>query len=282
MPSGWRIHICSGVAERLNVERSYLARLRRLDAHDLALLVDLDDDFGVQRNRRQVNRRRRFHRVRRGARLRGRRGERRCGGRQQAAASTAAPAKRSNVSSARGRQTDGRRIRKRRRPADAVSRAPRVRRSGLLRNRRNGTASRSVAPLPRVRPRYCALRGPRTSNLPKQRSEMPRLFAVVLVAVAVGIAPVRAERPIVDLHRLDAYFELFAADSSVPWKPTTVRLDTYSSAPVAFAVYQRRSRRRADRGIEFGARVRSSPRGGARCFRSTSRRPAAISSSRVR
>ncbi len=67
--------------------------------------------------------------------------------------------------------------------------------------------------------------------------EMTRLFAVVLVAVAVGIAPVRAERPIVDLHRLDAYFELFAADSSVPWKPTTVRLDTYSSAPVAFAVY---------------------------------------------
>ncbi len=67
--------------------------------------------------------------------------------------------------------------------------------------------------------------------------EMTRLFAVVLVAVAVGIAPVRAERPIVDLHRLDAYFELFAADSSVPWKPTTVRLDTYSSAPVAFTVY---------------------------------------------
>ena len=28
------------------------------------------------------------------------------------------------------------------------------------------------------------------------------------------------------------------ADSSVPWKRTTVRLDTYSSAPVAFSVYQ--------------------------------------------
>jgi len=67
---------------------------------------------------------------------------------------------------------------------------------------------------------------------------MTRVFAVVLVAVAVGIAPVRAERPIVDLHRLDAYFELFAADSSVPWKPTTVRLDTYSSAPVALSVYR--------------------------------------------
>ncbi|MGA8533049.1 MAG: hypothetical protein WB615_02945 [Candidatus Tumulicola sp.] len=50
--------------------------------------------------------------------------------------------------------------------------------------------------------------------------------------------PVRAERPIVDLHRLDAYFALFASDSNVPWKPTTVRLDTYSSAPVQFSAYQ--------------------------------------------
>ncbi|HZV76554.1 MAG TPA: hypothetical protein VFF63_02205 [Candidatus Babeliales bacterium] len=48
----------------------------------------------------------------------------------------------------------------------------------------------------------------------------------------------RAERPIVDLHRLDANFQLFAADSNVPWKPVAVRLDTYSSAPVAFSVYQ--------------------------------------------
>jgi hypothetical protein len=75
-------------------------------------------------------------------------------------------------------------------------------------------------------------------NLPKQRSRMSRLIAAVLVAVAVGIAPAQAERPIVDLHRLDAYFQLFAGDSSAPWKPTTVRLDTYSSAPVSFAVYQ--------------------------------------------
>ncbi len=54
----------------------------------------------------------------------------------------------------------------------------------------------------------------------------------------VSAIPVRAERPIVDLHRLDAYFALFAGDSNVPWKPTTVRLDTYSSAPVQFSVYQ--------------------------------------------
>ncbi len=65
-----------------------------------------------------------------------------------------------------------------------------------------------------------------------------RIVAVAFLAVAVSAVPVRAERPIVDLHRLDAYFELFAADSSVPWKPTAVRLETYSSAPVAFSVYQ--------------------------------------------
>jgi|HubBroStandDraft_4_1064222.scaffolds.fasta_scaffold00065_26 hypothetical protein len=65
-----------------------------------------------------------------------------------------------------------------------------------------------------------------------------RLFVTALVVVAMTVTPVQAERPIVDLHRLDAYFELFAGDSSAPWKPTTVRLDTYSSAPVAFSVYQ--------------------------------------------
>lgn len=52
------------------------------------------------------------------------------------------------------------------------------------------------------------------------------------------MAPAQAARPIVDLHRLDAYFALFASDSNVPWKTTKVRLDTYSSAPVSFAVYQ--------------------------------------------
>ncbi|HEY1428132.1 MAG TPA: hypothetical protein VGF18_01035, partial [Candidatus Tumulicola sp.] len=65
-----------------------------------------------------------------------------------------------------------------------------------------------------------------------------RAFAALAVALALSAAPVRAERQIVDLHRLDAYFALFANDSNVPWKPTTVRLDTYSSAPVAIAVYQ--------------------------------------------
>jgi hypothetical protein len=59
------------------------------------------------------------------------------------------------------------------------------------------------------------------------------LFSFVMLA-----APASAARQIVDLHKLDAYFALFASDSNVPWQPTAVRLDTYSSAPVQFTVYQ--------------------------------------------
>jgi hypothetical protein len=65
-----------------------------------------------------------------------------------------------------------------------------------------------------------------------------RLFTVTALALALLAAPVSAARPIVDLHKLDAYFALFASDSNAPWQPTTVRLDTYSSAPVQFSVYQ--------------------------------------------
>jgi hypothetical protein len=64
-----------------------------------------------------------------------------------------------------------------------------------------------------------------------------RAVAAALVALLVA-APVLAARPIVDLHKFDAYFALYAADSNVPWKTTTVRLDTYSSAPVQISVYQ--------------------------------------------
>jgi hypothetical protein len=64
-----------------------------------------------------------------------------------------------------------------------------------------------------------------------------RLVAVAFLIFALNVTAAQAERPIVDLHRLDSYFQLFAADSSVPWKSATVRLDTYSSAPVAFSVY---------------------------------------------
>lgn len=63
------------------------------------------------------------------------------------------------------------------------------------------------------------------------------LFGLVLALVS-GSMPAQAARPILDYHRLDAYFSLFARDSNVPWKAATVRLDTYSSAPLDFSVYQ--------------------------------------------
>lgn len=65
-----------------------------------------------------------------------------------------------------------------------------------------------------------------------------RLLTVIALALALLAAPASAARPIVDLHKLDAYFALFASDSNVPWQPTAVRLDTYSSAPVQISVYQ--------------------------------------------
>ncbi|MBD5604606.1 MAG: hypothetical protein IAI48_05890, partial [Candidatus Eremiobacteraeota bacterium] len=49
--------------------------------------------------------------------------------------------------------------------------------------------------------------------------------------------PADAARPLLDRHQWDAYFALFARDVYVPWKPASVRLDTYSGAPVDFAVY---------------------------------------------
>ncbi|MBV8198374.1 MAG: hypothetical protein JO263_09565 [Candidatus Eremiobacteraeota bacterium] len=77
-------------------------------------------------------------------------------------------------------------------------------------------------------------------TLPKQQRGMylARFLVATAAILVTSGAPAYAERPIVDLHRLDAYFELFAGDTSVPWKPATVRLDTYSSAPVSFSVYQ--------------------------------------------
>jgi len=65
-----------------------------------------------------------------------------------------------------------------------------------------------------------------------------RVFAAVLaLAIVSASAPAQAARPLLDRHQWDAYFALFARDVDVPWKPTTVRLDTYSGAPVDFAAY---------------------------------------------
>ncbi len=74
----------------------------------------------------------------------------------------------------------------------------------------------------------------------KQSGVVPfhRFLIAACVALFVAVGPASAARQIVDLHKLDAYFALFASDSNVPWKPTVVRLDTYSSAPVQFSVYQ--------------------------------------------
>lgn len=65
-----------------------------------------------------------------------------------------------------------------------------------------------------------------------------------LVALALAVAliagnrgAVRAARPLLDSGKWDAYFALFARDAQVPWKRVSVRLDTYSGAPVDFAAY---------------------------------------------
>ncbi len=54
---------------------------------------------------------------------------------------------------------------------------------------------------------------------------------------ALWADPAGAARPLLDKGQWDAYFALFARDAYVPWKPTVVRLDTYSGAPVDFAAY---------------------------------------------
>ena len=59
---------------------------------------------------------------------------------------------------------------------------------------------------------------------------------MALAAVVLAL-PGRAARPLLDNHQWDAYFGLFAQDVSVPWKPATIRLDTYSGAPIEFAAY---------------------------------------------
>ncbi|GAC1404832.1 MAG: hypothetical protein NVSMB64_08680 [Candidatus Velthaea sp.] len=53
-----------------------------------------------------------------------------------------------------------------------------------------------------------------------------------------AIAPAQAARPLLDSGKWDAYFALFARDTQVPWKRISVRLDTYSGAPVDFAAYE--------------------------------------------
>ena len=67
----------------------------------------------------------------------------------------------------------------------------------------------------------------------------PRRIAAALAALAIGTLalPAQAARPLPDSGKWDRTFALYARDVSVPWKRITVRLDTYSSAPVDFAAY---------------------------------------------
>ncbi|MGH7706645.1 MAG: hypothetical protein ACREM6_01765 [Vulcanimicrobiaceae bacterium] len=69
---------------------------------------------------------------------------------------------------------------------------------------------------------------------------MRRLFAILLLIASALVAGGRAQaaRPLLDQPQWDAYFTLYARDTAVPWKPTTIRLDTFSSAPVDFAAYE--------------------------------------------
>jgi hypothetical protein len=63
------------------------------------------------------------------------------------------------------------------------------------------------------------------------------LFFGLIATLFAQSLPASAERPLLDYHKLDAYFTLFAHDSNVPWEPATVRLDTATDAPVDFTVY---------------------------------------------
>ena len=60
----------------------------------------------------------------------------------------------------------------------------------------------------------------------------------MVIAIAQTAPPVRAARPLLDTHKLDGVFALYARDVLVPWKDVTVRLDTYSGAPVDFTAYE--------------------------------------------
>ncbi len=66
---------------------------------------------------------------------------------------------------------------------------------------------------------------------------MALVLAGLLLAALMCAIPARAGRPLLDRHQWDAYFALFARDVDVPWKPATIRLDTYSGARVDFAAY---------------------------------------------
>jgi hypothetical protein len=56
--------------------------------------------------------------------------------------------------------------------------------------------------------------------------------------VLASAVPAGAARPLPDSGKWDRTFALYARDVAQPWKRVTVRLDTYSGAPVDFAAYE--------------------------------------------
>lgn len=62
-------------------------------------------------------------------------------------------------------------------------------------------------------------------------------LVALLMAVLVAATPARAARALPDTGKWNNYFALFAPDTAVPWKDISLRLDTYSGAPVDFAAY---------------------------------------------
>ncbi len=64
------------------------------------------------------------------------------------------------------------------------------------------------------------------------------VFTLTVLLGIASLVPAQAERPLLDTHKLDGVFALYARDVQVPWKRVSVRLDTYSGAPVDFAAYE--------------------------------------------
>lgn len=81
---------------------------------------------------------------------------------------------------------------------------------------------------------------PQTPASPERSSTSRRriVAAFAALALAATFAPARAARPLPDKGKWDRTFALYARDVNVPWKRITVRLDTYSGAPVDFAAYE--------------------------------------------
>lgn len=79
------------------------------------------------------------------------------------------------------------------------------------------------------------------SNKPARLATNIKRFFALLLSLGLSLVsavPSNAARPLVDTHKLDGVFALYARDVMVPWQKPIVRLDTYSGAPVDFAAFE--------------------------------------------